>query len=42
MMGTYGQNVFAGDGDDYVSLGDNWVNTKAYGGRGNDTFNLPY
>lgn len=37
----YGQNVFAGDGDDYVSLGDGWGPTLAYGGSGNDTFNLP-
>ena len=37
----YGQNVFAGDGDDYVSLGDSWSTTLAYGGSGNDTFNLP-
>ena len=41
MANGYGQIVFAGDGDDLIDLGDNWTTTGAYGGSGNDTFNLP-
>ena len=39
--GTSFQTVFAGDGDDIVDLGNTWYGTKAYGGSGNDTFNMP-
>lgn len=41
MNKAYGQTVFAGDGDDYVSFGDMWLKTYGYGGSGNDTFNMP-
>ena len=40
-MKTYGQYVWAGDGDDLVDFGDSWYGTYGYGGQGNDTFNLP-
>ena len=40
-MKGYGQYVWAGDGDDLVDFGDGWTKTYGYGGRGNDTFNLP-
>ena len=35
------QTVFAGDGNDSITLGENWFTTKAYGGSGNDTFSMP-
>ena len=35
------QTVFAGDGNDFVDLGDNWEKSYGYGGSGDDTFNLP-
>ena len=41
LTGGKTQTVFAGDGDDIVDLGNKWYGTKAYGGSGNDTFNMP-
>lgn len=47
--GTYGstesnnakQEIYGGDGDDYLSPGDSWYISTTYGENGNDTFKAP-
>ena len=35
------QNLYGGDGDDYLKPGNNWDETYTYGENGNDTFIAP-
>jgi len=39
--GTATQNMYGGDGADYIVSGHNWTNTKVEGGNGDDTYKAP-
>ena len=40
-VGSKSAYYWAGDGDDLIVMGDNWLNGKAYGMSGDDTIMLP-